>query len=153
MVLCKTSNPGAGEFQNRRIILEHEDVAELEELGHYDVIDVDTMLSLKLYEFVALRVSRTWNTHGNCGLETSATYPENIARVRRIVGSKFPLLITAGIDSQGCNLEAAVRAATGCNNQWFIVNSSRDLVQVARERIVALNDRINGILASKRDPS
>ena len=49
-VLCRTSNPGAGEFQD---------------------LSVD---GLPLYRAVARSVAGTWNQAGNCGLVVGATY-------------------------------------------------------------------------------
>ncbi len=70
IVLCRTSNPGAGEFQ-----------------------DLDVSPTLKLYEYIALKVAKDWNQKGNCGVVVGATYPEELRKVRQIVGD-MPILIT-----------------------------------------------------------
>jgi len=56
IILCRTSNPGAGEFQDN------------------------------LYKTVAEHVAKEWNTNNNCALVVGATYPSELQIVRRIVG-------------------------------------------------------------------
>ncbi|MBI3955034.1 orotidine-5'-phosphate decarboxylase, partial [Candidatus Gottesmanbacteria bacterium] len=52
-ILCRTSNPGAGEFQD---------------------ITLDSgNQSIKLYQYVAEKVINDWNYNGNCGLVVGAT--------------------------------------------------------------------------------
>ena len=73
-VLCRTSNPGSGEFQDLRI-------------------DNDP-----LYTVVARHVVNTWNKNGNCGLVVGATYSEELARVRGIADTMTILI--PGIGAQ-----------------------------------------------------
>lgn len=75
-ILCRTSNPGGADFQN---------------------LDVG---GRPLFEVVADRVANGWNDNGQCGLVVGATYPEELARVRAIVGDEMPLLLP-GIGFQG----------------------------------------------------
>ena len=56
IVLCKTSNPGAGEFQDM-------------------LVDGEP-----LYKIVAKHVSEKWNKNGNCGLVVGATYPDDLKK-------------------------------------------------------------------------
>ena len=86
IVLCRTSNAGSSEFQS---------------------LEVDG-------EPVYLRVARTaaakWRSIGECALVVGATYPEELARVRAIVGD-MPILVP-GIGAQGGDINAVVRAGT-----------------------------------------
>jgi orotidine-5'-phosphate decarboxylase len=102
IVLCHTSNPGAGEFQ------------ELQCNGQ------------ELYKVVARKVSQTWNLNGNCGLVVGATYPQQLAEVRQIAPD-LPLLIP-GIGAQGGDLSETV--INGLNSKGFgiIINSSRNII-------------------------
>src|SRR3989338_440422 len=84
-VLCRTSNPGAGEFQDLKI--------------HTDRV----IGEVPLYQYVASRVANWWNKNNNCGLVVGATYPDELRQVRRIVGD-MPILIP-GIGAQGGDLE------------------------------------------------
>ena len=86
IVLCRTSNAGSSEFQT---------------------LEVDG-------EPVYLRVARTaaakWRSIGECALVVGATYPEELSRVRAIVGD-MPILVP-GIGAQGGDINAVIRAGT-----------------------------------------
>ena len=98
-VLCRTSNPGAGDFQD----LETEGVP--------------------LYMQVARRC-REWDTRHNIGLVAGATYPREIAAIRAEC-PEMPLLIP-GAGTQGGDVEAAAAAAAGPDGSGlFVVNASR----------------------------
>lgn len=124
-VYCKSSNPGAGEFQD---------------------LDVG---GKKVYEIVAENVSKEWNTNNNCGLVVGATYPEEAAKIRALAPD-LPFLIP-GIGAQGGDLEGSVRAAKTKNNDGFILSSSRgvlyassddDYAEAARKEVEKLNSAI-----------
>lgn len=128
IVLCRTSNPGAGEFQDLTI----------ERTGFR-----------RLYEVVAHTVATTWNTNGNCGLVVGATAPDELHRVRKHAPN-LPLLIP-GIGAQGGDLEATVKAAGGN----MLINSSRgiifassgsDYIDAARREALKLDAAIRAAL-------
>lgn len=94
-VLCRTSNPSAGDLQ-------------------------DSMIGdVRLYERVA-ELSRTWNSRGNVGLVVGATYPEEARRVREICPDQ--LLLLPGIGAQQGDIDAAVQAAVDANGGGILVN-------------------------------
>ena len=139
IVLCRTSNLGAGEFQ------------DLEVSAYWE----NTAHPMKLYEYIALRVSNDWNENGNCGLVVGATYPEELASVRRIVGD-MPILIP-GIGAQGGDLEKTVQAGKNTRGQGMIINSSRgiifasngpDFAEAARRETLKLHEAITQCLSS-----
>jgi orotidine-5'-phosphate decarboxylase len=102
-VLCRTSNPGAADFQQLRCAVEGE--------------------AIPLYIAVARKVAE-WNQRcGNCGLVVGATAPQETTEVRRVVGD-LPLLLP-GVGAQGGDLAEAVRAARGGP---FLINVSRGLL-------------------------
>jgi orotidine-5'-phosphate decarboxylase len=101
-VLCHTSNPGAGEFQ------------EL------------TVAGRELYKIVADQVSREWNANRNCGLVVGATYPGQLAEVRAIAGD-LPLLIP-GIGAQGGDLRQTVLHGLTAAGDGIVVNASRSIL-------------------------
>jgi orotidine-5'-phosphate decarboxylase len=126
IVLCRTSNPGAGEFQD------------------LCVADVP------LYKIVALRVANNWNKHDNCALVVGATYPNELRAVRDIVGDMT--LLIPGVGEQGGDVEQTVTAGQNSQGQGIIVNSARkiifassgdDFAQAARQETVKLRDLIN----------
>ncbi|HUD19616.1 MAG TPA: orotidine-5'-phosphate decarboxylase [Patescibacteria group bacterium] len=126
LILCRTSNPGAGEFQ-------------------------DLMVKGKpLYQIVAENFSKNWNANGNCGLVVGATYPTELSIVRRIAGD-MPILIP-GVGTQGGDAKKTVKAGVDRHGRNAIINSSRgilfastgaDFAQKAREEALKLRDQIN----------
>ena len=126
IVLCRTSNPGGSDLQFLNIAPNGE----------------------PLYLHVARLAAQKWNTSGQISLVVGATFPEEIAKVRAIVG-EMPLLIP-GIGAQGGDIEATVTAGaiSGKPGTGMIINSSRailyassgnDFAQAART--VAQNTR------------
>jgi orotidine-5'-phosphate decarboxylase len=126
IVLCRTSNPGGSDLQFLNVSPSGE----------------------PLYLHIAKLAATKWNSSGQIGLVVGATFPEEIAKVRAIVGD-MPLLIP-GIGAQGGDIEATVKAGAveGKPGTGMIINSSRailyassgaDFAQAARA--VALNTR------------
>jgi orotidine-5'-phosphate decarboxylase len=143
IILCRTSNAGAGEFQDLKI--------DSYELGRKDSKRVTKLTSgSKLYEIVADRVATEWNTNGNCMLVVGATYPHELETVRRIVGDMT--LLVPGIGAQGGDLEATMGAGMNSKKAGMVINSSRgiifasgdkDFAQRAREETDKLKTAIN----------
>lgn len=103
IVLCRTSNPGAGELQDLRV-----------DGGK------------PLWEVVAERVSRDWNTRGNCMLVVGATYPGEMRRVR-LIAPALPLLVP-GVGAQGGHVRAAVQAGMDAHGAGLLLSSSRGIL-------------------------
>jgi orotidine-5'-phosphate decarboxylase len=115
IVLCRTSNSGAGEFQDLAVGSE------------------------PLYLTIARTVAMSWNTNGNCALVVGATYPDELACVRA-AAPELPILIP-GIGAQGGDIEMTVRNGMDARGAGVIISSSRsimyasnrsDFVQAAR---------------------
>jgi orotidine-5'-phosphate decarboxylase len=106
-VLCHTSNPGAGEFQELKIGGE------------------------ELFKIVAGKVGKDWNHHGNCGLVMGATYPKQLAEIRDIAGD-LPLLIP-GIGAQGGDLQQTVISGLNQAKEGIIINASRSILYASSE--------------------
>lgn len=160
-VLCRTSNPGSGEFQDLTISStppgrspsghlpgeSDKDTSGVTRRGSPDGGGIEK----SLYQVVAERVAKDWNYNGNCGLVIGATYPTDLEIVRRIVGDEFPLLIP-GVGSQGGDIEKTVKAGVDKDGLNAIINSSRgiifsssdeDFAQKARENAKKLKLEIN----------
>ena len=145
IVLCRTSNPGAGEFQDLRIT----------EQGNPDKLYDYTEREVPLYQIVARNVAHGWNYNGNCAVVVGATYTEQLAEVRRLVRG-LPILIP-GVGAQGGELEDAVRAGIDSRKQGIIINSSRgiifasngeDFAEAARAATQELHGQIAAVLAT-----
>lgn len=127
-VLCRTSNPGAYEFQDIAISPDASEVA-VEDEGH------DKGQKMPLYEWMAIRSSE-WNTNGNLGLVMGATSPDQLRTVRRRCPG-MPILIP-GIGAQGGELEAAVKngidhSADGqAASPNILINSARGIIYADR---------------------
>ncbi|MGD0356790.1 MAG: orotidine-5'-phosphate decarboxylase [Terracidiphilus sp.] len=102
IILCRTSNPGAGEFQ------------DLESGGR------------PLWETVALRVNADWNIAGNCMLVVGATFPEEIKRIRAVAPA-IPFLVP-GVGAQGGNVAAVVSAGLDAHGKGLLISSSRAIL-------------------------
>jgi orotidine-5'-phosphate decarboxylase len=133
-LLARTSNPSAADLQDHVV------------KGH------------PLYEEVA-QLAAQWNAElpGACGLVVGATYPEELARLRK-VAADLPFLIP-GIGAQGGSLEAAVAHGPTADGLGPVINSSRgiiyassgpDFAEAARAAALDLRDRINQVREGAR---
>ena len=106
IMLCRTSNPGGSDLQFLSISPSGE----------------------PLYLHVAKLAADQWNSSGQLSLVVGATFPEEIAKVRAIVG-EMPLLIP-GIGAQGGDLDATVKAGSIANKPGtgMMINSSRAIL-------------------------
>ena len=102
IILCRTSNPGAGEFQ------------DLEAAGK------------PLWQHVAEQVSRVWDVDGNCMLVVGATYPEEMRKIRSIAPETT--FLVPGIGAQGGNIADAICSGIDSNGRGLIISSSRDII-------------------------
>jgi orotidine-5'-phosphate decarboxylase len=126
IVLCRTSNPGAGDLQ------------DLQTGGR------------KLYEVVAHLAATRWNSRGNCALVVGATYPKELAQVRALTGD-MPFLVP-GVGAQGGDVQAVVSNGQTAAGDGLIVSSSRAILyatsddtwlEAARAATQKLRDQIN----------
>jgi orotidine-5'-phosphate decarboxylase len=106
VILCRTSNPGAGDLQD--LVIE----------------------GRPLYQHVAEKVAREWNAHGNAALVVGATWPEQLREVRAIVGD-MPILVP-GVGAQGGDVEAVVRNAATADGTGLLVSSSRAILYASQ---------------------
>lgn len=106
IILCRTSNPGSGELQD---------------------LEVATATGTKkVYEIVAEKCAKEWNRLANTALVVGATYPEELAQIRKIIGD-IPLLVP-GIGAQGGDLEAVLRNGLTASKSGLLINSSRGII-------------------------
>ncbi len=107
VILCRTSNPGAGDLQ-------------------------DLLVDGKpLYQHVAAKVAREWNEHGNCALVVGATWPEQLREVRAIVGDQVPFLVP-GVGAQGGDVRAVVSNARNRDGDGLVISSSRAILYASK---------------------
>lgn len=119
-LLCRTSNPGAGELQGLAVEADPESDAPAE----------------PLYARVARRAA-TWGPGGTVGLVVGATAPAELAAIRRVApGLAF---LVPGVGTQGGELEpvladgpATTGPAGGRPGGGLLVNVSRGIAGAAR---------------------
>jgi orotidine-5'-phosphate decarboxylase len=125
-ILCRTSNPSAGDFQDLSVS------------------------SRPLYQVVAQKI-RDWNVFENCGAVVGATYPEELKTVRGILGESIPILIP-GVGKQGGDVEKTVRYGTNAKKGMALINSSREIIfagekedfaERSRAKAESVRDEIN----------
>lgn len=130
IILCKTSNPGAKDFQDLKIS------------------------GKPLYQVVVEKVNSEWNKNGNVCIVVGSTYPKEFKVVRKIV-KDMPILIP-GIGAQGGELESSVKNGKNTRNQGMIISSSRSIIYAssksdfaisARREALKLNESILEILS------
>jgi len=128
IVLCRTSNEGAGEFQDLAVVPPGE---------------TDLTKCIPLYLQVARNFHDTWNTRGNCALVVGATYPEELKIVRAAVGDM--LILIPGVGRQGGDLEKAIRYGLNSKGVGILVSSSRGVIlaEDPRAEVERLNKEIN----------
>ncbi len=131
-ILCRTSNPGAADFQSLSVQMEGG--------------------SKMLFEIVAEKVN-SWNTHGNLGLVVGATFPKELKLIRERYPA-MPLLIP-GIGAQGGELSETVKYGADAKHEKTIINSSRqilyaskgkDFAAAARKAAEDMRNKINSFL-------
>jgi uridine monophosphate synthetase len=113
-LLCKTSNPGAGELQD---------------WSQYGV---------PLYRRVA-ELAGEWAKGQEIGLVIGATYPEDMAEIRAAWPKTW--FLVPGVGAQGGDLDAALRAGLRSDGLGLVVNSSRGILYADDPRQAALETR------------
>ncbi len=119
IILCRTSNPGAGEFQD---------------------LEVD---GRTIWEIVAEKVTEKWNTQGNCMLVVGATYPEEMKRVREIAPNVT--FLVPGVGAQGGSVKDVMQSGKDSNGGGLVINSARGIIFAENPAVEAekLRDEIN----------
>lgn len=102
ILLCRTSNPGAGELQDLMVDSE------------------------PLWLHVARKIDVEWNRRRNCMLVVGATFPRELRRLRTLL-PLMPLLIP-GVGAQGGDLELTVRAGLDRHGGGIILNVGRAIL-------------------------
>jgi orotidine-5'-phosphate decarboxylase len=108
-ILCRTSNPGARDFQ--------------------DLATVGPP-ARRLFEVVAEK-ALLWNTRGNVGLVVGATYPEELRLVRRICPDMT--FLVPGVGTQGGDVAAVMANGLDAKGAGLIINVSRQVLYASRD--------------------
>lgn len=126
VLMCRSSNPGGGEFQD--LLVDGE----------------------PLYKRVTRNILQSWNKNENCIILAGATYPEEMVEMRAMSGDTT--FLVPGIGAQGGDVEKTVKAGKNSKGTGMLINSSRgiifksqgeDFAEKAREEAAKLRDEIN----------
>ena len=115
-LLCKTSNPGAGDLQ--------------------DLPLADRIPAQRLFERVA-ELARGWNVNDNLGLVVGATHPDALTAVRKVAPELW--ILAPGVGAQGGDLEAALRAGLRSDGLGLLVPVSRQISRAADPHQAAID--------------
>jgi len=123
-LLCKTSNPDAGDLQ-----------------------DLILVTGESLHIHIA-SLAQAWNTKNNIGLVVGATYPETLARVRLAAPDLW--FLVPGVGAQGGDLASALKAGLRQDGKGMLINVSRSIAHADDPRLAAagLRDSILQIKGS-----
>ena len=85
-IWCASSNDGGGQIQDLTVDLRDQDEDYISRFGGYEELaEIVGDYKVKVYQLVAFLASK-WNEKGNIGVVAGATYPDKIAKIRKIVG-------------------------------------------------------------------
>lgn len=119
IVLCRTSNPGATDFQDKKID------------------------GQPLYLYIAKQIAQWNRTYQNCLMAIGATWPEQLQRIRKIAPDMFFLI--PGIGIQGGDLEKTLQNGLSAKKSGLIISSSRAIIYASSpgEEAKLLKEKIN----------
>lgn len=108
VILCRTSNPSSSELQ------------ELLCDGK------------QIYRYVAQYARERWNYNNNVLLVIGATFPEELAEVRRICPD-IPFLVP-GVGAQGGDVQKVVENGRDSRGAGLVINSSRGIIYAGKDK-------------------
>ncbi|MBI2613678.1 MAG: orotidine-5'-phosphate decarboxylase [Candidatus Levybacteria bacterium] len=128
IILCKTSNKSAGDFQDLKISSD----------------------KIPLYLHVAEKVQEWNKKYKNCMLVVGATWPEELKKIREIAPNMF--FLVPGIGSQGGDIKQTLKNGLRKDKSGLIIHASRSIIYAsdkanfaitARKEALKLKENIN----------
>jgi orotidine-5'-phosphate decarboxylase len=124
IILCRTSNSGARDFQD--LLVEGKPV----------------------YQHVAQRAAREWNQLKNVLFVVGATYPEEMSILRK--AHPEVTFLVPGIGAQGGDLKATLDNGLDANKQGLLISSSRQIIFAGEQAAIrkaaeSLRNEINAV--------
>jgi orotidine-5'-phosphate decarboxylase len=127
IILCRTSNPNAGEIQ-----------------------DLPTRNNTTVYENVARLCIKDWNANNNILMVIGSTNPEQLQKIRALTDEMIFLL--PGVGAQGADIEQCVSKGLNSKKSGIIINASRSIIYAseaddfavaAQQAAITLQNAIN----------
>jgi len=128
IILCKTTNKSAGDFQDIKV----------------------SSYKIPLYLYVAKKVQEWNREYENCMLVVGATWPEELKKIREIAPSMF--FLVPGIGAQGGDIKQTLKNGLRKDKSGLIISSSRSIIyasnkpnfaSAARREAIKLKEAIN----------
>lgn len=137
LILCRTSNPGALDFQSTEVSIDFHFGSE-NQATHREKAE-------PLYLKVAKKVVEWNKQYKNCLLVVGATWPEELRMIRKIAPEMF--FLVPGIGAQDGDLEQTLKFGLTKENSGLIIHSSRSIIYSNNPRTKAeeLKNAINQI--------
>ncbi len=153
IVLARTSNPGAGEFQDLHT-LTIDPSKKPEGMSAEDWLIQLTLNAMPLYQRVANQVASGWNGNGNCSVVVGATYPDEAALLRAIVPDLPFLIPGVGAQSKTGDIESDVEqivlaTINPLRQGWIIVKASSSVTFASNDTDFAAAARAEAIRLSR----
>lgn len=135
IILCRTSNPGAKDFQDRQVIASQAPRNDK---------------ATPLYMEIAKKIIEWNEKYHNCLMVVGATYPEEMKQIRALTPNMF--FLVPGIGAQGGDVQKTLEAGLREDKSGLIVHSSRgiiyassntDFADAARNEAIKLRNQIN----------
>lgn len=148
IILCRTSNPGAKDFQDLKVFEDVESQISVsyalstgEPLGAQK-FTTPNPLGKPMWQVVAEKVSGEWNKNKNCMLVVGATYPEEMKKIREITPDMT--FLVPGIGIQGGSVKDVMESGADKNGRGLIISSSRGIIfsENPKEEARKLRDEI-----------
>lgn len=121
IILCRTSNPSASDFQDIEVYPN----------------------KTPLYVCVAKKVQEWNKIYKNCLLVVGATWPQQLKKIRKIAKDMF--FLVPGVGAQGGDLKKALTAGLTKNKSGLIISLSRGIIfsENPRKEALKLKEKIN----------
>ena len=133
-IWCRSSNPGAMEFQDL-------------------LIQNDNNKPIKLYEQIALSATR-WKSEAVIGLVSGASYANELENLRNMAPNTQ--ILAPGIGEQGGDLKSVIEHGVDKSGRGLMINSSRSILYASKSStdfgnaanmaVIRLKDDINKLL-------
>ena len=168
IIVCRTSNPGADDFQNLKTELPEAQSADDPQNPNAalpdgsrgtaagsggrgaagDIKDGEAASSNRgigtaksatpLWHHVLRRVVNQWNARGNCLAVIGATRPDDLRSARSLAGDEMTFLVP-GVGAQGGEAAKAISAGVNSQGRGVILTSSRSITSASDPAAAAAN--------------
>lgn len=138
IILCRTSNPGASDFQD---LIVSPQVPIENHLG--GGLARTPRENEPLYLKVAEKVVEWNKKYGNCLMVVGAGWPEEMKKIREIAREMF--FLVPGIGTQGGDLENTLKSGLTQDKLGLIIHSARAIIYASSEKDFAEKARVKAI--------